>query len=139
MKSRDPFSPEERSEVMSSIGSVDTEPEILLRKELWNDGLRYRLHRRVAGTTPDVVFVGPKVAVFVDGCFWHGCPDHYTAPRHNAEFWATKLEKNQNRDERDNRRLEDSGWTVIRVWECEVKSNLASVVENIKGAIVQSP
>ena len=62
---------------------------------LWSAGLRYRLQRKIAGTRPDLCFVGAKVALFVDGCFWHGCPDHYSAPVHNSSFWNEKLRKNQ--------------------------------------------
>lgn len=109
---------------MSAVGSEDTEPELILRQRLWRDGLRYRVHERVAGTTPDIVFRGPMVAVFVDGCFWHGCPDHYTAPEANADFWRDKLERNRARDERDNRVLREAGWTVVRVWECEIRDDV---------------
>lgn len=112
---------------MSSVGSKNTKPEVLLRKWLWDQGARYRIHEQVAGTRPDVVFLGPEVAVFVDGCFWHGCPKHYTAPSNNAEYWRKKLQRNRERDRADTRRLEDAGWTVLRFWECEIKKDVAEV------------
>lgn len=134
----DRFSEEERSRVMRAVGQVDTEPELLLRATLWRTGLRYRLHRRVGRTRPDLVFLGPKVAVFVDGCFWHGCPRHYTAPVHNARFWREKLERNVARDRRNDRDLGNAGWTVVRVWECEIRRELDRVVNAIR-MTVRSP
>lgn len=104
--------------------NTHTQPEIALRKALHAAGTRFRLQRRLAkGCTPDIVFPGPKVAVFVDGCFWHGCPTHgrkipWTGP--NAELWAAKMERNADRDRRSTSLAVDLGWTVLRVWECEV-------------------
>ncbi len=98
----------------------DTGPELALRSELHRMGLRYRVHRRPIPDFPakaDIVFGRDKVAVFVDGCFWHRCPEHATAPRANAEWWAAKLQANVDRDRRVDARLEESGWLVIRVWE----------------------
>lgn len=125
--SDDPFTPEKRSEVMSSVGSADTEPEMILRRWLWSKGLRYRVHDKVAGVQPDLVFRGPEVAVFVDGCFWHGCPKHYTAPKNNAEYWQEKLRRNRKRDRSDTRRLNEAGWTVLRFWECEIREEVEEV------------
>ena len=134
----DPFPPEERRRVMQAVGRNDTEPELRLRRALWSASLRYRLHRRIAGTRPDLCFVGAKVTVFVDGCFWHGCPDHYSAPVHNFSFWNEKLRKNQARDQRDNRRLEAAGWNVLRYWECEVREEATRIVEEV-GQRVRCP
>ena len=128
----DPFPPEERRRVMQAVGRYDTEPEMRLRRALWSAGLRYRLRRRIAGTRPDLCFVGAKVAVFVDGCFWHGCPDHYSAPAHNSSFWNEKLRKNQARDRRDDRRLEMEGWRVLRYWECEVRQEATRIVAEVR-------
>ena len=107
---------------MQAARSRDTAPEKAIRSALHNRGLRYRvdvkpvveLNRRA-----DIVFRFAKVAVFVDGCFWHGCPIHGTQAKANAEFWRLKIERNQQRDSDTNKRLEDSGWTIIRVWEHE--------------------
>lgn len=93
-----------------------------LRRALHAGGLRYRVHRRPVPAVrreADIVFVGAKVAVFVDGCFWHGCPTHATWPKKNAEFWREKIEGNRRRDEDTDTRLADAGWLAIRVWEHE--------------------
>ncbi len=116
---------------MQAVGRNDTEPEIRLRRALWSAGLRHRLHRRIAGTRPDLCFVGPKVEVFVDGCFWHGCPDRYSTPVHNFSFWNEKLRKNQARDRRDDQKLVAAGWNVLRYWECEVREEAPRIVEEV--------
>src|ERR1043166_2278956 len=88
-----------KSEQMARVRNKNTAPETMLRKALWSHGLRYRLRPKLPGT-PDLAFPGAKVAVFVDGCFWHGCQVHYTKPVRNAEFWNKKLEVNLARDRR---------------------------------------
>jgi DNA mismatch endonuclease (patch repair protein) len=98
----------------------DTGPELALRSELHRLGLRYRVHRRpLPGfrAVADIVFGPTKVAVFVDGCFWHRCPIHATAPKANGDWWAAKLDANVERDRRTDARLEEAGWKVVRVWE----------------------
>ncbi|MYK69375.1 MAG: very short patch repair endonuclease [Gammaproteobacteria bacterium] len=117
---------------MQAVRRYDTEPEMRLRPVLWNAGLRYRLDRRVGGTRPDLCFVAARVVVFVDGCFWHGCPDHYAPPVHNSAFWKERLEKNHARDRRDNRRLERVGWSVLRYWECEVQDDATRIVQDVR-------
>ena len=134
----DPFPPEERRRVMQAVRRDDTEPEMRLRLALWKAGLRYRLRRRIARTRPDLCFVAARVSVFVDGCFWHGCPHHYSAPVHNSLFWNEKLRKNQARDLRDNQRLEAAGWSVLRYWECEVRRETTRIVEEV-GQRVMDP
>lgn len=109
--------------------------ELMLQKALWREGLRYRKHPKVVRSKPDLAFPGRKVAVFVDGCFWHGCPDHYVAPVNNAEFWMRRLRNNQVRDARDDLYLQSAGWTVLRFWECEIVSDLARVVTRVKAAV----
>lgn len=113
----------------------DTEPEMQLRKALHAAGGRFRLQRRIAkGCTPDVVLPGRRIAVFVDGCFWHGCPVHgrktaWTGP--NASLWAQKMTRNQERDRRSTQLAEEHGWTVIRVWECDIRRAPADVAASI--------
>jgi DNA mismatch endonuclease (patch repair protein) len=107
---------------MRANRSADTKPEIALRSALHRQGLRFRknLTVRVDGrlaTKPDVVFTRSRVAVFLDGCFWHRCPEHATSPTLNGEFWRAKLEANVERDRLVDRELAKSGWQVIRVWE----------------------
>ena len=111
--------------------SRDTTPEKLLRKHLHERGVRYRVsHRPVPSVrrTADVAFPGARVAVFVDGCFWHGCPDHCRWPGTNEEFWREKIEGNQTRDSETNRLLERSGWLPVRVWEHEDPSEAADKI-----------
>ena len=107
---------------MRATGRRDTAPEMALRSILHAMGMRYRVDtsplkgiRRRA----DLIFGPAKVAVFVDGCFWHGCPIHGTWPKKNAEFWRDKIETNRRRDADTDRRLEEAGWLAIRVWEHE--------------------
>jgi DNA mismatch endonuclease (patch repair protein) len=107
----------------------DTGIERAIRSLLHARGLRFRVHRRLlAGSRRevDVVFPGARVAVFVDGCFWHGCPEHGTWPRNNADFWRRKIEANVRRDADTNTRLAADGWTVLRVWEHEAPAEAAS-------------
>jgi DNA mismatch endonuclease (patch repair protein) len=112
----------------------NTSAELALRHELFAIGLRYRLHvavlakpRRVA----DVAFAGPRVAVFVDGCFWHGCPKHATWPKKNAEFWRNKILTNQARDRDTDARLRAIGWEVVRVWAHEEPEVAAARIARI--------
>lgn len=107
---------------MQSVRQKNTSAESALRRELHARGLRYRIHvpvlskpRRIA----DVAFTGLRVAVFVDGCFWHGCPVHATWPKQNAEFWRAKIEANIARDSDTDERLRADGWMVIRIWAHE--------------------
>lgn len=112
----------------------DTRPEIALRRELHRRGLRYwvdrppiaRLRRRA-----DVLFPRVRLAVYVDGCFFHGCPQHATWPRHNAEFWREKIETNRRRDRDTDGRLTEAGWTVLRAWEHEDPVEVADRIERI--------
>ena len=108
-----------RSEIMSRVRSKNSAAECALRSALHAKGLHFRLHRRVDGVTVDIVFPGPKVLVFVDGCFWHGCPKHATFPKSNTRYWLPKLAENRERDRRQSDRLRKAGWRVIRVWEHE--------------------
>ena len=116
--SRVPASSHETSRRMASVRQRDTLAEIELRKILHARGLRYRLHA-VLLTKPrrtvDIVFPGSRVAVFVDGCFWHGCPEHGSWPKSNADFWREKIETNRARDADTDLRLRTLGWEVIRV------------------------
>lgn len=108
---------------MARIRGRDTSPEIALRSALWHLGLRYRVNFRIGSTRPDIAFLGPKVAVFVDGCFWHGCPLHAVMPKTNREFWQHKLNRNKVRDTENNEFLMKEGWRVLRFWEHEVEDH----------------
>ena len=124
----------ELSERMSTFPRRDTAPELELRRELWRRGLRYRVDRPLDGRRrrrADLTFVGPKVVVFVDGCFWHGCPEHGTSPKANAEWWAEKLARNVSRDADTDEYLTLQGWTVLRFWEHEDVLAAADQVERV--------
>lgn len=121
----DVLSPEQRRFNMSRIKGRNTKPEKALRSALHRAGWRFRLHRRDLPGCPDIIFSRHKVAVFVDGCFWHGCALHCVAPRTNSDFWAQKIEKNRERDRKAAAILKQLGWKVIRVWEHELKKDAA--------------
>jgi len=124
----------QRSRCMSAIRGKDTKPEILLRKALWHKGYRYRLKNRLLGR-PDIVFPTERVAVFVDGCFWHGCPEHYQKPATNARFWQEKIRKNTLRDKDVNALLKSEGWKVLRFWEHAVKNNPEASARRVISAL----
>ena len=107
---------------MSRQSSRDTAPEVAVRRLLHAEGLRYRVNVPVPGMrrrTIDIVFPKAKIAIFMDGCFWHGCPEHATRPKSNAEWWRVKLDKNMARDRETTDHLEAAGWSVHRFWEHE--------------------
>jgi len=120
---------------MARIKSKDTKPELLLRSALWRQGLRYRLQYRIENIRPDMVFVHAQVALFVDGCQWHGCPEHYVSPRTNREFWTRKLQENVERDTAQTELLRATGWIPYRIWEHEVWANLSTVVDRVKALV----
>jgi DNA mismatch endonuclease (patch repair protein) len=124
-----------RSAMMSRIHGTDTTPERVLRSATWAAGFQYRLNARVSGARPDLLMPGARVAVFVDGCFWHGCPKHYVRPRNRAEFWGRKLAGNVDRDRQHTLALEADGWRVLRFWECEVLEDVAACVGAMSLAI----
>jgi len=131
------MSPEQRSRCMSRIKGKDTSPELHLRKALWAKGYRYRLISALPGR-PDIIFPRQKLAVFVDGCFWHGCPDHAVSPKSNQEFWFKKIKGNMERDARVNASLAAEGWRVIRIWEHEIAADIDSVILRIGAIIIKA-
>lgn len=139
----DRFSPEQRHRCMSRIRSRNTQPERKVRQWLWNHGYRYRLCVKSVPGKPDIVMRKYRTAIFVNGCFWHGhgvsiplVETHGHAslqivntpcckiPQSNREFWVNKIQRNQERDQRNYQILRDNGWQVIVVWECQLKANL---------------
>ena len=119
---------------MSVAKRRDTAPEVALRRELHARGMRYRVAYPVPGQrrrTIDVAFTRAKVAVFVDGCFWHGCPEHGMIPRSNGDWWKTKFAANQARDRDTDRLLSELGWAVVRVWEHEPPHAASDRVEAV--------
>lgn len=119
----DVLTKEQRTYNMSRIKGKDTRPEVILRKLLFSKGLRnYRTKTKLFGK-PDILFPKCKIAVFVDGCFWHRCPSCFVKPDTNREFWENKIEGNVIRDKKVKERLEKEGFRVIRLWEHEVRRN----------------
>lgn len=102
---------------MQRMPRGSTKPEVALRRALHRRGLRFRLHRRDLPGTPDIVLPGTRIAVFVDGCFWHGCSEHGTLPKNNRDWWRDKLQKNGERDARKDEALIGLGWLPVHVWE----------------------
>jgi DNA mismatch endonuclease (patch repair protein) len=139
LKKGDPGYPEPSSEAVSRVmrgnRKTDSRPEASLRRELYARGLRYRKNPSVptsiGGVKPDLVFPGQRVAVFVDGCFWHSCPTHGNAPSTNRSYWESKLRRNRERDLLVTEALTLAGWVVVRVWEHEPLASAASAVETI--------
>lgn len=110
----------------------DTKPELAIRRILHARGLRYRTDVRPDRSIrrhADIVFTKAKIAVFVDGCFWHGCPEHFIPPKTNADYWAQKIEGNQKRDANTNDVLKAAGWTVLRFWEHDDPASSADRIE----------
>lgn len=121
-----------RSDNMRAIRRRDTRPELKIRSLLHRSGLRYRVDHRIgtgrSAPRPDIAFTKQRIAVFIDGCFWHQCPEHATMPRENREFWEAKLARNVERDRENDVALELMGWTVLRFWEHEAAENVAAAI-----------
>lgn len=126
----DILTPRQRSHCMSRIRGRNTGPELAVRKTLWGLQLRYRTHYAIPGR-PDIAFPKARVAVFIDGCFWHGCILHGVKPKTNRDFWNEKIRKNKARDRKVTRTLKLDGWRVLRFWEHEVELNALKVTETI--------
>ena len=132
----DPLSPEHRSWNMSRITGKDTKPERVVRSLLHRLGFRFRLHRKDLPGRPDIVLPKYKTVVLVHGCFWHrhaGCKYAYT-PKSRTDFWRKKFERNVARDISSTRKLRDLGWSVLVVWECEVR-DLDALAQRLEGEI----
>lgn len=128
---------ETTSKVMSANVPKDTKPELVLRKALRESGVSgYRLHWKKASGRPDIAYPGRKIAIFVNGCFWHRCPHcNLPLPKSNTEFWLKKFKKNKERDAKKIYNLEEAGWKVIVLWECEIKMNALSCAKHVKNVI----
>lgn len=138
----DIMTPEQRSRNMAAIKGKDTKPEMIVRKYLFSQGLRFRVQVRKLPGNPDIVLPKYKTVIFVNGCFWHGhegCK-YFRLPKSNVEFWKEKIERNIERDRESMRALLDLGWKVIRVWECELrnKANREETLNKIYNSITSS-
>ncbi len=120
----DTMTPEQRSRCMSKIKGRDTKPEIMVRKYLFSQGLRFRVNVATLPGKPDVVLPKYHVVIFINGCFWHGHSDcrYATIPKSNTDFWLSKINRNRARDLEVEEQLIAKGWKVIRIWECSLKS-----------------
>lgn len=131
----DVFSKKKRSEIMSHVRNRDTRPELVLRKALYQAGIRgYRVRTTVKGH-PDIVFPRSRVAIFVDGCFWHGCTRCRNIPSTNLQFWQRKIQANRERDKFINQTLQNQGWTVLRFWEHDIKDDLPECIDKVRKAL----
>jgi DNA mismatch endonuclease (patch repair protein) len=118
---------------MARVRTRDTAPEVALRQALWASGIRgWRLHPKLPGR-PDLAWKGRRLAVFVDGAFWHGHPDYYHGQ--SGRFWDEKIARNRDRDKRVNAELVDLGWSVVRLWDFEVETDLAGCVRRVRAAL----
>ena len=128
----DKFSKETRSKIMSKIRNKNTRPEIKIRKLLYCSGHKgYRLNYKKASGKPDICYVGKKIAIFIDGCFWHGCPKCYKRPKSNKKYWSEKIKINKKRDKKVNLALKKENWTVLRFWECQVNKKTENIFNKI--------
>jgi DNA mismatch endonuclease (patch repair protein) len=127
------YTTKQRSELMSKIKSQNTKPELKLKKTLWNLGFRYRKNVKKLPGTPDIVFPKDKIVIFVDGEFWHGYnwEEKKTKIKTNRDFWIPKIERNIQRDKRNNQLLSESGWYVLRFWEHEIKKDFEDCINQI--------
>ena len=126
--------PMSRSENMRRIKSKDTTIEIILRKELWKRGLRYRKNVKDVYGKPDIVFKGKKLAVFADSEFWHGKQllEGKYIPKSNTEFWVNKITRNIERDKEVNKKLKSEGWTILRFWEMDIRKNVFDCANTVE-------
>ena len=130
----DIFDKKKRSEIMSKISGKNTKPELIIRKALFAEGYRYRLHRKDLPGNPDMVFPSRKKVIFINGCFWHGHNCKKAAlPTTHREFWEKKLNGNKERDKRNLAKLKAMGWKSLVIWQCQIKKNtLETQIDKIK-------
>jgi len=121
---------------MSRIQSVNTAPELAVRRALAAAGIRYRLHDPGLPGRPDITIRRSRVVIFVDGCFWHGCPRHYSRPHVRQEYWDAKIASNRARRKMVLERLSSDGWKAFQLWECEVREGLKGQLSSLIGEIL---
>ncbi|HBO2321988.1 TPA: DNA mismatch endonuclease Vsr [Pseudomonas aeruginosa] len=135
----DKITPEHRSWLMGRVRSKNTKPELKVRRLLFAMGYRYRLHRKDLPGCPDIVFPKKQIAIFINGCFWHGHTNckYSRLPSSNVEFWKAKIEGNRLRDSTNTALLEKEGWRVITIWQCEIQEidrlskRLRNLIQNV--------
>lgn len=134
----DNLSPETRRKNMQAIRSHNTSLENIVCSNLWRRGLRFRRNVRSLVGKPDIAVKKYKVAIFLDSCFWHSCPEHGNLPKTNVKYWIKKLERNKVRDNEVNEHYKSKGWHILRIWEHEVKADLQGTLNAIEQFIRNS-
>lgn len=121
------------SRIMSSIKGKNTKPELEFRKALWRKNLRgYRIHSKKVPGSPDIIYSKIKLAIFINGCFWHRCPHCFPPiPKSHTDFWLQKFQMNIERDKIKITQLEDAGWITMTVWECQIKQNIDVYIDKV--------
>jgi DNA mismatch endonuclease (patch repair protein) len=126
----DKVSQEKRSEIMRAVKSRDSRIELEFRKALWKLGFRYRKNASNYFGRPDIILQKHKTVIFIDSCFWHGCPEHLRMPSSRQDYWVKKIERNKSRDLEVNNYYRDSGWRALRLWEHDLIRDLEGAVKN---------
>ncbi len=137
----DNHTPDQRHRNMAAIHSASTKPELKLRHALWHLGFHYRVNDKRLPGAPDIVLPKYRTVIFVHGCFWHGHKDckNASTPKTNTAFWTAKIQRNQQRDQEVWRQLEAKGWSVVIVWECQLKkANLDETIDRVAAEIIQN-
>ena len=124
----DKVSEEKRSEIMRAVKSRDSKIELEFRRALWRHGFRYRKNAKNYFGKPDIVLKRYKTVIFIDSCFWHGCAEHLRMPTSRQDYWVKKIERNKKRDSEVNDYYQNSGWTVLRLWEHDVVKDLENAI-----------
>lgn len=129
----DIFNKKKRSEIMSKVKNKDSKIEVEFRKKLWKEGFRYRKNATNYFGKPDLALPKYKTVIFIDSCFWHGCPKHCRLPESNTEFWKNKIERNRQRDKEVDKYYRNINWNVIRAWEHQLKKiDISVIIKKIK-------
>jgi DNA mismatch endonuclease (patch repair protein) len=126
----DKVSQEKRSEIMRAVKSRDSKIELEFRKALWRLGFRYRKNASNYFGKPDIILKKHKAVIFIDSCFWHGCPEHLRMPSSRQDYWVKKIERNKSRDLEVNNYYRDSGWRALRLWEHDLVRDLEGAIRN---------
>jgi len=116
---------------IQKVRNKDTKMELKVRKALWHKGLRYRKNYKALIGTPDIAFPSKKLVIFLDSCFWHGCPLHFRKPKSNQKFWEEKIKRNRERDAEQTEHYVCQGWIIMRFWEHEIQTDFDRVIEDI--------
>ncbi|MCY7858140.1 very short patch repair endonuclease [Bacillus haynesii] len=133
----DKVNKEKRSATMRAVKSKGSKIELMVRKELWKRGLRFRVNTKTLFGKPDISIKKLKLVIFIDSCFWHGCPYHARMPKSNVDFWRNKIERNIERDKEVTNHYKKRGWSIIRVWEHSLKDDFKGTVDRIHKEIVK--